>query len=52
MKESNKKVDVDFNEALRRIANTPKSLINDVEVKKEAAPPKKNKRPQFKAPSS
>ncbi len=47
MSEDNKQ-DVDFNEALRRIANTPKDLIesskepkSDIQDKKKAAPSKK-----------
>lgn len=46
MAEDNKQID--FNEALRRIANTPKDLIEplvkpviDSKDKKKAAPPKK-----------
>jgi hypothetical protein len=37
------KVDVDFNEALRRIAHTPKSVIDkDDDKKKESVPPKQD----------
>jgi hypothetical protein len=48
MNEKPVKVDIDFNEALRRIANTPKGVIapeeeqkNEAKAKKEAAPSKK-----------
>ena len=39
MNEKPVKVPIDFNEALRRIAKTPKSLISAVpEIKEDAAP--------------
>ncbi|MFZ2405869.1 MAG: hypothetical protein WAW41_12075 [Methylobacter sp.] len=39
MRENDKEVDVDFNEALRRIAHTPKSVIDKDKQEKESAPP-------------
>lgn len=42
MSDKDKKIDVDFNEALRRIAHTPKELLEESLKKKEPAPSTKD----------
>lgn len=51
-KQDTQEIDVDFNEALRRIAHTPKQLIDEEKINNVVPPPISSDDTKIKAASS